>query len=186
MKISPINDCGWDYRGARLCVRLTADDGVTYMFETHYTITDLYDQPAAGTSFCVRDASLLTDFEEGLARVGLDDGACLDLGLNAVACARFVRQTVPVTRYFIRPRTGCEPKRGDVVSIYAKSGGIADCMVIEETDADYLCRLMLLNPGFSFSDREIRKCRLGAMIRVRSDMVCTFRNFARQGEKRYA
>ena len=187
MKISPQSDCKWDYRGTSLSVLLTSDEGITYMCETHYSISDLLDRPESGTSFCIQDATLLTNYLEGLSKINLDDSSCLDLGLNALACERFVRPSVPCSRYFFRTqgqkfKFNC----GDVVSIYSKSGNIADCLVLEECDADYVTRLMLLNPAFQFSSYEGRRCKLGGMIRVNPECVCAFRKYDAQGVVRYA
>ena len=187
MKISPQSDCIWDCNGARLCIRLTADDGVTYLFESHYMVSDLFERPDASTSFCIQDARLLTCFQEGLSKIGLDDSSCLDLGLNAVACARFVRAAIPCSRYFKRSQIpNYKFSVGDVVSLYSKTSGIADCLVLEECDGDYLVRLMLLNPSYTFSAQEGRKCVLGAMIRVKSEYVCPSRIFAKKNSVRYA
>ena len=54
MKISPQSDCKWDYRGTSLSVLLTSDEGITYMFETHYSISDLLDRLRVELHFVFR------------------------------------------------------------------------------------------------------------------------------------
>ena len=187
MRISPKNDCKWDYRATRLSVFLPSDDGMSYIFETHYDMRELLECPRRGTSFCIQDATLLTAYLEGLSRIKLSDSDCLDLGLNALACERFVRPSIPCSRYFFRRNGGrfnfhC----GDVVSLYSRSGAIADCIVLEELDADSVTRLMLLNPSFDFAANESRKCKLGNMIRVNSECVCGFREYDGKLAVKYA
>lgn len=187
MRISPQSDCKWDYRGTKLSVLLTSDEGMSYIFETHYDMRDLLDCPQRGASFCIQDASLLTSYLEGLSKIRLSDSACLDLGLNALACERFVRPSIPCSRYFLR-RNGSKLDFhcGDVVSLYSKGGSIADCLVLEEFDADNVTRLILLNPSFDFTANESRKCRLGNMIRVNPECICGFREYDGKSIVKYA
>ncbi len=187
MKISPQNDCKWTYRNNRLSVFLTSDENVSYIFETHYRVSDLYVRPADNSSFCIQDACLLTEFQEGLSKVNLNDSACLDLGLNALACSRFVRSCFSTSRYFYMSDSQyIRFNRGDVVSLYAKNGNIADCIVIDPCDGNSLTRLMLLNPSFTFDETAGLKCVLGSMIRVNPACVYDFRCNVHSQHARYA
>ena len=73
------------------------------------------------------------------------DEVCLDLGLNAVACSRFVRSPNPSGRFFLPFGNKQYIKRGQVVSLYGKAGGIGDFFVLDEIPDGNVYRLMLLN-----------------------------------------
>lgn len=185
MKFTPVNDWKWSYNGSKLGLNLIADNGVNYAFNTHYSTQDLHeDGPEHGQQFCIEDATLLTDYQEGLSKLIKNDGGCLDLGINAVACARFVKPSIPSSRYFL-PFGGKDlVKRGDVVSLYTKEGNVGDCIVLNECDGDNLSRLMLLNPKLTVNDG--RSYVLGSMLRVRQDYVCPFRSITGIKSVRYA
>lgn len=184
MKFTPLNDWCWGYDGEQLKIIMKADNGTSYTFNTHFRMADLLNPPKDGQAFCIEDAALLTDYREGLEKLNLSEGGCLDLGINAVACARFVRPSIPSGRYFI-PFGGREYfKRGSIVSVYTKEGNIGDCIVLAESDADNLVRLMLLNRTLKVGDGRV--FLLGNMLRTKMDMLCRFRAFSAYRSAHYA
>ncbi len=167
MVISPQNDCTWTYHNGCLSIHLTTDEGQSYLFDTKYSVDQLFVRPEVNTQFCIEDATLLTDYQFGLDRVLKDEVSSFEYGLNAVACARFTRPAYPTSRYFIEhPRTRGNFERGDVVTIYTKSGDTGYCLVLEENDADGLVRLMLLTDSLVLDRVENRGYVKGNMIRV--------------------
>lgn len=185
MIISPQRDCTWTYYQGRLSINLTTDEGVSYLFKTHFDVESLYERPDVNTPFTIADAQLLTTYQDGVDKILKDEGKALDLGLNAVACMRFVKPAIPTSRWYL-PYGGrnVEFDDGDVVTIYTKSGNVGDCLVLTKCDADGLTRLMLLN-RFLLVDGN-KGVLLGQMIRVRPDCVCAFRSIQGGHVVRYA
>ena len=174
MKISPVNDWSWNYNGEKLGIYLRADDGRFFTFNTHFVIRDLLNLPRPGEHFCCEDARLLTVYQEGLSdTLRLTESACLDLGINAVACERFVRPSIPVSRLFMNVENNYYFEIGSVVTVYTKQGKGGDCILLEQCDADGLARLMLLNPKLDLDNG--RSVKLGHMIRVNPAYLCAFR-----------
>ena len=100
MVISPQNGCTWTYKDGKLGINITSDDGLSYLFTTHYEIERLFRKPEINAPFCVEDANLLTAYMSGLSEIIPEESQALDLGLNGVACQRFTRPTAPTSRYF--------------------------------------------------------------------------------------
>lgn len=185
MVITPQNDCTWTYTNGKLGINLTLDNGQSFLFRTHYDIDRLYQRPEMNSPFCVQDATLLTDYLSGLNEIFFEEGQSLDLGLNGVACQRFTRPTAPVSRFFFEiNNNGYVPQRGDIVTIYAKSGEAGDCLVLDPMDADGLTRLMLLNKDLLISNE--RGFLLGMMIRLQPRLVSVYRGFTRVNQGIYA
>ncbi|MBQ9275606.1 MAG: cell division protein ZapC [Succinivibrio sp.] len=184
MKFTPLNDWKWSYKDGKLIMLLRSDEGKLFSFTTHYRRVDLMLEPEDGQKFCVADANLLTDYQEGLYTLNLSEGGCLDLGINAVACERYVRPSSPVSNLFVPMGAGYRFGRGSIVSLYSKQGNIGDCLVINENDQDNLMRLMLLNVEFK-ANRDF-VFTLGSMLRVRADLACPYRAMGTQWSVRYA
>ena len=159
MIISPQRDCTWTYYQGRLSINLTTDEGVSYLFKTHFDVESLYERPDVNTPFTIADAQLLTTYQ--------------------------VKPAIPTSRWYL-PYGGrnVEFDDGDVVTIYTKSGNVGDCLVLTKCDADGLTRLMLLN-RFLLVDGN-KGVPLGQMIRVRPDCVCAFRSIQGGHVVRYA
>lgn len=170
------NGWNWNYKNERLGIYLSTHEGSLQFFYTHYSKADLYDPPKSGSAFCCEDASLLASYEEGLSQIGLDESGCLDLGLNAVACERFVKLAIPLTRHFYSFDKKCHVEKGSVVTLYTVKGKAGDCLVLDEKDIDGLSRLMLLNPDLELPTG--RFIKLGGMIRVNPQMLCPFRIYS--------
>ena len=189
MKFTPGNEWSWGYSSERngvssLILNISDDAGKRYVFTTHYTTADLREFPVAGQSFCIEDAALLTQFQEGLYSIKVvQDEVCLPLALNALACARFVKLPRPCGRLFL-PFAGNEiPQRGQVVSIYSKDGGVGDFMVLDAVPDGDVYRVMLLNQEW---DLEHLVLKAGAMIRVPQNCLCAYRSISLQRYARYA
>ncbi len=173
------NGWSWNYKNERLGIYLSTDEGRSQFFFTHYGTADLYDPPKSSAAFCCEDARLLAAYEEGLTRIGLDESGSLDLGLNGVACERFVRPAIPMTRHFMSYDRSFNAETGTVVTVYTVKGKAGDCLVLEDQDIDGLCRLMLLNPELMLPTG--RAVKLGGMIRVNPHMICPFRVYSGSG-----
>lgn len=186
MKITPANDWIWTYNVDRLAIYLRNDDGSMLCFNTHLRINELLNLPYSGQSFCCEDARFLTIYQESLAALGVSERGCLDLGINAVACERFAKPSVPITRFFMTFDNNFFYQTGSIVTLYTKNGNTADCMVLEESDLDGLAKLMLLNPSVEVT--EGKKILLGKMIRVNPAALCSFRAFSNDSRRtgRYA
>ena len=184
MVINPQNDCTWTLRDGKLSVHLTTDDGHAYIFKTLYRVEDLYEKPEVNASFTIQDAELLTDYQAGIGRV-VDDAGALDLGLNAVACQRFTRPFMGVSRYFVQSNVRHNIMRGDLVTIYAVNDRAGDCVVLDPCDADGLTRLMLLNKELVLDVEHDRGFGKGQMIRVTPLRVFGFRALSKS-KTRYA
>jgi len=174
VKITPVNDWSWNYNGEKLGIYLRADDGRFFTFNTHFVIRDLLNLPRPGEHFCCEDARLLTVYQEGLSdTLRLKEGEILDLGINAVACERFVRPSIPLSRLFTNIGNNYYFEAGSIVTVYTKEGYGGDCIVLEECDVDGLARLMLLNPELKLGNGRV--VELGHMIRVNPAYLCSFR-----------
>ncbi len=189
MKFTPGNEWSWGYGSenngiAPLVLNICDDEGKRYVFTTHYTNADLREFPQPGQAFCIEDAALLTDFQEGLYNINIvKDEICLPLALNALACARFVKLPRPCGRLFL-PFAGAELiLRGQVVSLYSKNGGVGDFMVLDEFPDSDVYRVMLLNQEWDL-DHIILKA--GAMIRVPANCLCAYRSISIGRNARYA
>ena len=190
MILIPGHDWNWRYKlinnKQHLTLKLVADDGSAYDFITHYCIEDLRELPSENQSFSVEDGTLLTAFQQGLYEIGVkNDLTCLEIGLNAVACARFCRIPSPVGRYFTtNSSTISNPTLGQVVSLYSVDGAIGDFIVLDsniENDNDVV-RLMLANPNFEYAGHFIK---IGQMIRVSKSRLNYYR-LANQVKADYA
>ncbi|MGN0915110.1 MAG: hypothetical protein ACI4NE_01980 [Succinivibrio sp.] len=175
MVINPQNDLTWTYQQGKLGINLTADDGNNYLLDTSYKVDDLFERPEVNAPFCVRDVSLLAEYQEGLSSFINDEGKVLSISLKGVACQRFVKPAIPYCKFFVSdPEERVDPVKGEIVNIYTTCGGAAYGMVLDEKDADGLTRLILLSPelellpGRGFSN--------GMMIRVSPEYVCCFRS----------
>lgn len=184
--MTPAEGWNWTYNGERLAISLKTEDGRKQTFCTHFRMRDLLNPPLSGEPFCLADARLLTVFRESFSELGLDDKGCLDLGINAVACERFVRPSIPVSRYFRLFEGAKLFESGSIVTVYTVNGRAGDCIVLETLDADDLVRLMLVNPVLILS--EGKSVTLGRMIRVNPAAVCPFRAFSakKSDEPKYA
>ena len=166
MKFTPGNEWSWGYsaqkdENAALILNISDDEGKRYVFTTHYTTADLRTFPQPGQAFCIEDAALLTDFQEGLyASKVVQDEICLPLALNALACARFVKLPRPCGRMFLPFGGGSAIIRGQVVSLYTKDGGVGDVGSVV--------------------------LRSGAMIRVPLSCICAYRSISLSRSARYA
>lgn len=175
----------WNYNGDRLGIFLRTDEGRLVSLNTHYRVNELLNLPYSGQLFCCEDARLLTEYEESLYSLGVNEAGCLDLGINAVACERFVKPSMPITRFFMTFENNFFYKTGSIVSIYTKTGNAADCLVLEECDYDGMAKLMLLNPSVEVV--EGKHIGLGKMIRVNPAALCSFRAFSCERHyRRYA
>lgn len=188
MKFTPGQEWTWGFakegNDERLIINLVSDEGVRYCFKTLYKSSDLAVLPKNGESLCIEDACLLTDFQEGLYAINVNkDEVCLDLGLNAVACSRFVRNPNPSGRFFLPFGNNQYIKRGQVVSLYGKAGGIGDFFVLDEIPDGNLYRLMLLNREW---DLGMHLLKVGAMLRVSADRICAFRSIKGARTAQYA
>lgn len=185
MKITPNANWMWNYNGDKLGICMRTDEGRLVSLNTHYRINDLLRLPYSGQAFCCEDAVLLTTYEESLASIGLNETGCFDLGINAVACERFVKPSMPITRFFMTFENNFFYQNGSIVSIYTRSGNAADCLVLEECDIDGMAKLMLLNPSVEVVPG--RAIALGKMIRVNPAALCSFRAFSCERHyRRYA
>ncbi|MDY6322874.1 MAG: cell division protein ZapC [Succinivibrio sp.] len=173
---SQSNEWNWNYSGDTLSMCFRLERGTIKVFNTHYKIRELQTFPSAGQPFCCKDAELLTAYQEGLSELGLNEDGCLDLGINAVACERFVRPSAPVTRLFFSFGDGAVYPAGSVVTVYTLGRQAGDCLVLEERDSDGLARLMLLNPKLDIG-RGLA-VTLGHMIRVNPAILCSFRAYS--------
>ena len=73
MVISPQNDCTWTYHDGKLSINLTTDEGKSYLFKTRYNVEDLFVRPDSNSQFCIEDANLLTDYQDGLYEILKND-----------------------------------------------------------------------------------------------------------------
>ncbi len=173
MRFKPISEWKWSVKNDRLVVSLQDELGQKFYCKTHFIYSSLSNPPMPEQDFCIADAQLLEIYKEGFAEIRLNEGSCLDLGINAVACARFVSCTSSMTRYFIPHRNNVYFKTGDVVSLYAPNGEICDCVVLDEIDRDNKTSLMIVNPSFQTYDGRILS--IGNKLRVDPGVINKFR-----------
>ena len=189
MKFTPGNEWSWGFSDERAGVRalilhICDDAGMRYIFTTHYTTADLREFPQPQQAFCIEDAALLTDFQEGLYAINIvQDEICLPLALNALACARFVKLPRPCGRLFLPFAGNMVPHRGQVVSLYSKDGGVGDFMVHDDEPDSDVYRVMLLNQEWDLAHIVLKS---GAMIRVPGSCLCAYRSISLQRTARYA
>ena len=177
MKLTPIAQWSWGYDAkGRLTVNLgqVTEHGIQkLMLITKFHYNDLLRSPDDCELFCLEDAEYLAAFQDGLRAIRMSSGVCLDLGLNAVACARFVRQNGDVSAHFRSYPQRFYPERGDVVTLCTEENQMMDCILLNELDDDDLANLMMVNEGFTTSRG--RRFKLCDMVRVRPEMICPFR-----------
>lgn len=172
------DDWKWNYNAGELGIVIRTNDGKLRFLNIHHRLEDLIDAPRNGEAFSCSDAQFLGIYEQGLEETGLKEFDCLALGLKAVACKRFVRPGLPLTRYFMSFRSEYNLRSGDLATIYTINGKAADCLVLEGKDPDGLTRLMLLNSFIELLDGRVIK--LGKMIRVKNNTVRMFKEFSRK------
>ena len=168
----------WDYHpignAEYLALNLVSDEGEKFFFNTCYRKEDLRSLPQRGQAFTVEDALLLTDFQDGLYDINLQDRWCMPLALTALACARFVRLPNPSGGRMYLPYGGREAiYRGQVVSLYAKEGGVGDFIVLDAFPDGDVYRLMLLNNEWDLGRYVLKQ---GMMVRVSSSVICPYRS----------
>lgn len=182
MILVPGQDWTWNYvkKGAKqhLALDLVSDDNQNFSFVTHYNVNELKVHPDPGQSFCIEDGILLTAFQQGLYDIGVEqDVLCLEIGLNALACSRFCKDSMPLSRYFSSDGNNPQAKLGQVVSLYSNDGAIGDFIVLDQPGEEHnehneLVRLMLANPEFEFCGHYLK---LGQMLRVTRDCLNQYR-----------
>ena len=180
MILVPGQDWTWNYvkTGAKqhyLVLDLVSDDNQNYSFLTHYSVNELKIHPDPGQSFCIEDGILLTAFQRGLYEIGIEqDVLCFELGLNALACARFCKDSLPMSRYFKADGDEPQARLGQVVSLYSNDGAIGDFIVLDQPSSDpgEVVRLMLANPYFEFFGHTLK---LGQMLRVTRECLNQYR-----------
>lgn len=180
MKFIPSDAWNWSYGeydgSTYLITNLVSDENVPYKFSTHFKKEDLRKDcaPSVKQTLCVEDMQLLADFQEGLYSINmLDEIECFDLALNAVACARFVKLTNPVSNYFmhaVEPETYIS--RGQIVTLYAIDGAVGDFIVLDDEPQDGLYRLMLVNKELTIFSYTLK---ISQMVRVQADRINIFR-----------
>lgn len=170
MIINPSHNCTWSYNNGSLVINLTTDDGESYQLDTNYKVDDLDVRPENNEPFCVFDASLLTEYQDGISKLISDEGTVLSIGLRAVACMRFARVAVPYSKFFY-PLNGRQitPSKGMFVNIYSRNGKYGHCIVLDEKDADGLVRLMLLSEELEVIEN--RGFCNGNMIRLAPEYI---------------
>lgn len=189
MRFTPGNEWSWGYAdqpngSTALILNITDQNGARYIFTTHYSTSELREFPQPGQQFCLEDAALLTDFQQGLYEIHIEkDDICLPLALNALACSRFVKLPRPCGRFFLPFSDGTSVHRGQVISLYAKDGSIGDFMVLDDVPDGDVYRVMLLNPEWDLGNIVLK---LGAMIRVPLSCICAFRSVSPNRNARYA
>ncbi len=189
MKFTLSDSWTWDYVTEGdiryLALNLYSDEGAAFVFRTCFRYSDLREYPDRGHPFTVMDAVLLTAFQEGLYELNLQDRWCMSLSLNALACARFARLPNPSGGRMYLPYGGKEPiYLGQVVSLYAKFGGVGDFIVLDEYPDGDVYRLMLLNTRWDLGSFVISQ---GTMVRVSSSVICPFRSIEHEDTRvRYA
>ena len=115
-----------------LCV--TDENLRLYKCLTHYTTEDLRFKPQSGDELKVSDAMLLNDFQTGLHNINIiDEGTCLELSINAIACLMFVHD-VRFRHFdsFVRYQNQEFFRRGDVVTLTTKEGACGDFFVLDD------------------------------------------------------
>ena len=138
------------------------------------TLVDFQLYAELPQAFTVEDALLLTDFQDGLYDINLQDRWCMPLALTALACARFVRLPNPSGGRMYLPYGGREAiYRGQVVSLYAKEGGVGDFIVLDDLPDGDVYRLMLLNNEWDLGRYVLKQ---GMMVRVSSSVICPYRS----------
>lgn len=190
MKFTLSEAWSWDYIKVdgfdHLALNLVSDQGERFYYITTYQIGDLREFPNKGQAFCIEDARLLTAFQDGFYEINVvSDEIIMPLSLNALACARFVRLPNPSGgRMYLPYGSGKPIHLGQIVSLYAKDGGIGDFIVLDEMPDSDVYRLMLIN-----KDWDLGRYRLlqGSMVRVSSQMICHYRSIPQDGHTvRYA
>lgn len=190
MKITPGESWTWSYQSVDgdnyLGILLTLDNSKRYFFKTNFKAQHLQSFPESGTPFCILDIQLLNDFMEGLTAIGVHDESATDtvsinveLALNAVACARFVRSPRKVNKSVFLEYGG-EPfkvHRGLVVSLYTTEKRVADFIVLDteeqaRANPGNAYRVMLLNKRLYVGSRAIL---VGCVSLVPREVLCPFR-----------
>ncbi len=184
MKYTPNPDWKWSYGDPKnegvtyLVLNMISDTGVPCCFKTRFTKMGLGNPPAQDQSFVIEDANLLNAYMNGLSSTQqVDDSICFDLALNAVACERFVYLTNPLPDYFKVSKSVVPVYKGQIVSLYAKQGGVGDFIVLNNQPIDGIYKLMLLNPSWCISGYDIS---LGQMVRVPIECIAPSRLFEQQ------
>lgn len=179
VKFLPSEAWNWSYGQTNdstyLIMNLVGDNNTPYIFSTLFKKDDLCNEiaPKANQVFCVEDATLLADFQEGLYSINLlNDAQCVEIALNAVACARFARITNPVSAYFEKATHPEVVSRGQVVTLYATDGAVGDFIVLDDEPTDGVYRLMLVNDEFTIYGYTLK---IGHMVRVSGDRINEFR-----------
>ena len=190
MVINPHKDCTWIYYEKHLSINLTTDEGASYTYKTYFKLNDLDYCPANHTPFSVGEAQLLTVYQEQLQMLLRSESTALEIGLNGVACERYMKPAVPATRFFyFSPEPVQELRMGDIVTVVSKYGKTGHCLLLEPNDSDQLVRLMLLNEILVLykgnKPEEDRGYLQGDMIRLNRACVEAF-NFKGSNRLRYA
>lgn len=194
MRITPGDSWTWSYQSIEgdtyLGLHIVLDNGARYFFRTNFKVQTLANFPAHGEPFCILDGQLLSDFMEGLDAIGVHDNSKVDsvsinmeLALNAVACARFVASPARVIEHAFLPYGGRfleRINRGMVASLYTKDHKVVDFIVLDDESEvqDNVFRLMFVNREFHIGRNILA---VGAMIKVRREVICPFRAMSSNG-----
>lgn len=187
MEITPGESWTWSYRvfdGQQfLGLNFTADNGHNYFFKTNFMVQRLQTFPEDGQPFSVHEAMLLNAYMEGLSAIGMHSNdsssnvsTSMEISLNAVACAQFVRVPKRTIEFGFIPYPGHlrHIALGQVVSLYSKDNRISDFIVLDEVsdNTDSAVRLMFANREFKILKHMLM---LGASIKVPRSVICPFR-----------
>lgn len=191
MEITPGESWVWTYRNLRtqsyLGVLFAADNGHSYFLKTNFMVQKLHTFPETGQPFSVKEAMMFNACMEGLRAVGVHNEATganvsssMELALNAVACAQFVRVPKRVIEHGFLPYIGTMEHIdfGQVVSLCSKDHRVCDFIVLNDEDdaTDGVFRLMFVNREFSIDTHLLT---LGACIKVPRAVIGPFRGTAK-------
>lgn len=179
---SNMTDWHWDYRNQQLYLYLTDNNRKPYLFATYYSL-DQADQSQALQPFSIMDAQLLSVYQDSLGSlVCLNDNGIKELALNAVACRHFVRNARRIDHFFLQNQQSWSYQDGDIVTLYGKTDGIADCIILKiQEDLAYL---MLLNAHIRLDGEYDYK--IGEMFGVAPSVLFSSRLLRRKEETLYA
>ncbi|HIF9447877.1 TPA: cell division protein ZapC [Photobacterium damselae] len=121
-------------------------------------------------TFTVDDADVYQCFKESITHLDISLPRKAELGLNAVAVARFHKPVMPKSWFFASSSVDYQPELGELITLQTEFGQ-AQFLVIETGDCASLCMQATIEPLTLNSSKEMTFCEV---IKVMNDRIIPF------------
>lgn len=156
MAFRPTDSWRWYFDSEYDCLMLEVSDEM--LFRSCYPSKMLIPDVFREFPFSVSDATAYYQFHDSCQALNLTDAQKIELSINAIIAANFIKPQMPKSWYFIQKPKFFIPKMADIVEVNMQEGGQkVYLMVVEPGDNASLCIIaqptfMAMNKTFCFAE----------------------------------